>query len=195
MYGSKSKTPTHVLYALFAVIAFLLGNQAVTVYLDAVENTTEMLEIASIVLEQSMSLPLRLSVAREALLGGLVGVGVVAMLWLYFVFAAEQTRPGEEHGTARWGTMAEASRYANHKNPDRNIILSKNIRMTMDRPRDLDYDRNLNVLVIGGSGSGKTAFILTPNALQYQDSYVFTTRSPLCCPSWGRAFWTTAIGC
>ena len=188
MYGSKSKTPTHVLYALFAVIAFLLGNQAVSVYREAAQNTTDMLEIASIVLEQSMSLPLHLSVAREALLGGLAGVGVVAMLWLYFVFAAEPFRPGEEHGTARWGTLAEASRYANHKNPARNIILSKNIRMTMDRPKDLDYDRNLNVLVIGGSGSGKTAFILTPNALQYQDSYVFTDPKSTLLPKLGQGF-------
>lgn len=188
MYGSKRKTPTHVLYALFAVIALLLGNQAVTVYREAAQNTTDLLEILSYVLEQSMSLPLRLSVTREALLGGLAGVCIVAMLWLYFVFAAEPFRPGEEHGTARWGTMAEASRYANHKNPDRNIILSKNIRMTYDRPKNLDYDRNLNVLVIGGSGSGKTAFILTPNALQYEGSYVFTDPKSTLLPKLGQGF-------
>lgn len=188
MYGSKNKTLTHVLYVIFAVIAFLLGNQAVSLYQEVSQRTTDWLEIASYVLEQSMTLPLRLSASREALLGGLGGIGAVALLWLYFVFAAEATRPGEEHGSARWGTLPEASRYANHKDPRRNIVLSAHIRMTMDRPKNPDYDRNLNVLIIGGSGSGKTAFILTPNALQYEGSYVFTDPKSTLLPRLGQGF-------
>lgn len=188
MYGNNNKTLTNVFYGLFAVLAFLLGNQAVVLYREASSRTTDVLEITGYVMEQSMSFPLHLSSSKEALLGGIGGAAVVALLWLYFVFSADVTRPGEEHGTARWGTVAEARRYANHKDKQRNIILSKHIRMTMDRPQNPDFDRNLNVAVIGGSGSGKTVRILTPNALQYTGSYVFTDPKSTLLPKLGQGF-------
>ena len=188
MYGSKDNRLTHVVYAVFAVLAAALGNAGVTLYQEVSQRTKDVLEIADYVINHITAFPPHLSVSSAALLGALIGALVVATLWVCFVYAADPTRPGEEHGTARWGTLAEASRYANHENPARNVILSKHIRMTMDRPKNLDFDRNLNVLVIGGSGSGKTAFILTPNALQYEGSYVFTDPKSTLLPKLGQGF-------
>ena len=66
MYGSKNKTLTHVLYVIFAVIAFLLGNQAVSLCQEVSQRTGDWLEIASYVLKQSTTLPCSLRCPAES---------------------------------------------------------------------------------------------------------------------------------
>ena len=79
-----------------------------------------------------------------------------------------------EYGSARWGTRKDIKPFIN---PDfkQNVILTRTEFLTMEsRPKDLKYARNKNVLVIGGSGSGKTRFFIQPNLLQMHSSYVVT---------------------
>ncbi len=87
---------------------------------------------------------------------------------------AKKYRHNEEYGSARWGTHADIEPYMD-PNFQNNVILSKTERITMNsRPKNPKYARNKNVLVVGGSGSGKTRFVLKPNLLQMHSSYVVT---------------------
>jgi type IV secretion system protein VirD4 len=92
---------------------------------------------------------------------------------------AKKFRKDIEHGSARWGTPADIKPFM-AKNPDDNIILTATEGLTMNpRPPNPAYARNKNMLVIGGSGSGKTRFVLKPNLMQcksesYPVSFVVT---------------------
>ena len=75
---------------------------------------------------------------------------------------AKKYRKGEEYGSARWGTAKDIAPYID-PNFDNNILLTQTERLTMNnRPKDPKTARNKNVLVIGGSGSGKTRFFVKP---------------------------------
>ena len=87
---------------------------------------------------------------------------------------AKKYRHGMEYGSARWGTPKDIEPFMAPKFAD-NIILTKTERLMMsNRPSDPKNARNKNVLVVGGSGSGKTRFWLKPNLLQCHSSYVVT---------------------
>lgn len=91
-------------------------------------------------------------------------------VYCYLLDQADR-RPGGEHGSAHWGNAGELNeRYRNRKDPWQEIILSQNIRLSND---SYQHQRNLHVVVIGGSGSGKTRFFVKPNALQCSGSYFF----------------------
>jgi type IV secretion system protein VirD4 len=78
-------------------------------------------------------------------------------------------RKGEEHGSAKWGDPKQLCRkYADKSKPD-NILLSQNVRIGLDGRK---HRRNLNVMVVGGSGSGKTRFYAKPNVMQCNTSFV-----------------------
>ena len=87
---------------------------------------------------------------------------------------AKKYRHNVEYGSARWGTAKDIEPFMAPKFED-NVILTKTERLMMsNRPKNPKYARNKNVLVVGGSGSGKTAFWLKPNLLQMHSSYVVT---------------------
>ena len=78
-------------------------------------------------------------------------------------------RKGEEHGSAKWGDPRQICRKYAEKEKSRNIILTQNVRIGLDGRK---HRRNLNVLVVGGSGAGKTRFYAKPNVMQANTSYV-----------------------
>ena len=87
---------------------------------------------------------------------------------------AKKYRKGIEYGSARWGTAADIAPYVDPV-PDWNIPLTRTESLTMNsRPKQPKYARNKNILVIGGSGSGKTRFFVKPNLMQMHSSYVVT---------------------
>lgn len=87
---------------------------------------------------------------------------------------AKKYRHNVEYGSARWGTAKDIEPFVASKFED-NVILTKTERLMMNsRPKNPKYARNKNVLIVGGSGSGKTAFWLKPNLLQMHSSYVVT---------------------
>ncbi len=113
------------------------------------------------------------------LLVGLV-CGVLLRVAVYYKAKnAKKFRRNMEYGTARWGTAADIAPYIAPAFED-NIILTQTERLTMNnRPKDPKTARNKNVLIVGGSGSGKTRFFLTPNLMQctsktYPVSFVVT---------------------
>lgn len=108
----------------------------------------------------------------------LIGIagGVIIKLAIYIKGKdAKKYRKGCEYGSARWGNAEDIKPYMADKFED-NVILTETERLTMDgRPKaGPKYARNKNILVIGGSGSGKTRFYVKPNLLQMHSSYVVT---------------------
>ena len=107
----------------------------------------------------------------------LMGVGVAAII-KFIVYTkgknAKKFRQGKEYGSARWGTRKDIEPYVDEKFQN-NILLTQTERLTMNgRPANPKYARNKNVLVIGGSGSGKTRFYVKPNLMQMHSSYCVT---------------------
>ena len=103
---------------------------------------------------------------------------VVAVLIKFIVYTkgknAKKFRQGKEYGSARWGTKKDIEPYMDEKFQN-NILLTQTERLTMNgRPSNPKYARNKNVLVIGGSGSGKTRFYVKPNLMQMHSSYCVT---------------------
>ena len=108
------------------------------------------------------------------LLIGIVG-GVTLRLVVYFKAKnAKKFRQGVEYGSARWGNAKDIEPYVDPVF-ENNVILTETERLMMSgRPKQPKYARNKNILVIGGSGSGKTRFFVKPNLMQMHSSYVVT---------------------
>ena len=116
-----------------------------------------------------------LSMRRQALIGGLVGIFIVFFIIQNARDKKKKFRDGIEHGSARWGTPEELEALVD---PDfsKNIILSETERLRMTSMPKGMWQRacNKNVLVVGGSGSGKTSSFVKPNLMQCHSSYCIT---------------------
>ncbi len=106
-----------------------------------------------------------------------VGIGTAALVKAMIYFKgknAKKFRQGKEYGSARWGNAKDIEPYVDDKF-EKNILFTKTERLTMNGiPPNPKYARNKNVLVIGGSGSGKTRFYVKPNLMQMHSSYCVT---------------------
>lgn len=115
-----------------------------------------------------------LSFQPTDLLIGIAGAVVLRMAVYLKGKNAKKYRHGIEYGSARWGTAADIAPYMD-KDFFQNIPMTQTERITMaSRPKQPKYARNKNILVIGGSGSGKTRFFCKPSLLQAHSSYVCT---------------------
>ena len=107
----------------------------------------------------------------------LIGFAIAGMLRLVVYgksINGKKYRHGREYGSARWGTKKDIAPFT-APNFQSNVILTQTERLTMNnRPKDPKTARNKNVLIVGGSGSGKTRFWLKPNLMQCHSSYVVT---------------------
>ena len=108
------------------------------------------------------------------LLAGIAGVGIVRLAVYAKSKNTKKYRKGVEYGSARWGRPEDIAPYIDPV-PDWNIPLTRTESLTMtSRPKQPKYARNKNILVIGGSGSGKTRFFVKPSIMQMHSSYVIT---------------------
>ena len=107
----------------------------------------------------------------------LVGISVASLVKLIVYSKGKNKkkyRQGKEYGSARWGESKDIAPYIDPKF-ENNVLITNTERLTMNsRPKNPKYARNKNVLVIGGSGSGKTRFYVKPNLMQMHSSYVVT---------------------
>lgn len=105
---------------------------------------------------------------------GVVVAGLIKIIVYTKGKNAKKFRQGKEYGSARWGTKKDIEPYMDEKFQN-NILLTQTERLTMNgRPANPKYASNKNVLVIGGSGSGKTRFYVKPNLMQMHSSYCVT---------------------
>ncbi|QUO23645.1 DUF4368 domain-containing protein [Clostridiaceae bacterium Marseille-Q4143] len=110
---------------------------------------------------------------RDLLVGVGCGIGF-RMVVYYKAKNAKKFRQGVEYGSARWGTAKDIEPYVDPVF-ENNVLLTATERLMMSgRPKQPKYARNKNILVIGGSGSGKTRFFVKPNLMQMHSSYVVT---------------------
>ena len=110
---------------------------------------------------------------RDLLIGA--GCGIAHRLVVYYKAKnAKKFRHGKEYGSARWGNAKDIEPYMDSVF-ENNVLLTQTERLMMSgRPKQPKYARNKNILVIGGSGSGKTRFFVKPNLMQMHSSYVVT---------------------
>ena len=94
-------------------------------------------------------------------------VGGIALYWS----SRQNLRPGEEHGSARWGSVRELDRKYRDRDEEMNVILTKHLRMSLDGRK---HRRNLLQIVVGGSGSGKTRYVVKPNLMLANASFIVT---------------------
>ncbi len=118
----------------------------------------------------SFNNPFNISLNEYSLKTVLISLFLYLMCIGVYFSSRENRRPGEEHGSAKWGIVSQiAKRYADHKDKSKNLILSQIMRVGLDAKK---HRRNLNVLVVGGSGAGKTRFYAKPNIMQCNTSFI-----------------------
>ena len=119
---------------------------------------------------ESLNTPMRIKFNEYSLRSVLVFLFLYAMgIGVYFS-SRENRRPGEEHGSAKWGNVsAIARKYEDKENKKSNLIFTSRMRLGLNAKKHI---RNLNVLVVGGSGAGKTRFYAKPNIMQCNTSFI-----------------------
>ncbi len=114
--------------------------------------------------------PLQITFNEYSLKAVLIFLFLYAMGIGVYYASKENRRPGEEHGSAKWGNVFSVVRkYIDKKDISNNLILSQNMRLGLNAKK---HRRNLNVLVVGGSGAGKTRFYAKPNLMQSNTSFI-----------------------
>lgn len=102
-------------------------------------------------------------------------IGIFLLLYggaiLFYYTGQKNTRPGEEHGSASWGSVRELDKKYRDKDSSKNVILTQHLQMSMDGKM---HRRNLLQIIVGGSGSGKTRFLAKPNLMLANASFIVT---------------------
>ena len=102
-------------------------------------------------------------------------IGIFLLLYggaiLFYYTGQKNTRPGEEHGSASWGSVRELDKKYRDKDADKNVILTQHLQMSMNGKL---HRRNLLQIIVGGSGSGKTRFLAKPNLMLANASFIVT---------------------
>lgn len=118
-----------------------------------------------------------------------VGVATAVIARLVLIYKDKHRKKfaqDEEYGSARWGNAKDIEPYMDKKDFADNVLLTQSERLTMGKPPNVKYARNQNVLVVGGSGSGKTRFYVKPNLMQMHSSYVVTDPKGTTLPECGK---------
>lgn len=113
--------------------------------------------------------PLHVSFAGADVLGGFGGIALVLLIALYMYGARKPTRPGEEQGSARWAKTSEGRKFAGDRKTD--LLFTRTESLNLDSRKT---QRNLNALIIGSSGSGKSRYYVMPNLAQANTSFLVT---------------------
>ena len=156
------------------VIVFYLADKLAWLYRFCVgESAIERLGVLFLNFQMAFSNPILSLHIFDMAVGMITTVVIKAMVYLKGK-NAKKFRQGEEYGSARWGNQKDIAPFIDPVF-ENNILLTQTERLTMNsRPKQPKYARNKNVVVIGGSGSGKTRFFVKPNLMQLHSSYVLT---------------------
>ena len=162
----RSRKPTdYLLWVVFFVPLLWLAVALAQARSEA-GNLAQMLEILSALANAPFSVRWTENAPKLVLIVSIL----YPMCVIYYVTEQADLRPGGEYGTARWGNAKSLNRkYWDRRHPRSNYLFTQNVRMGMDSHK---HRHNLNVMVIGGSGAGKTRFYVKPNLMQSICSYI-----------------------
>ncbi|MEW4402905.1 VirD4-like conjugal transfer protein, CD1115 family [Enterococcus sp. AN402] len=173
---SRKLTNSTIITLIASCIVFYVGNryaeQLFSYKGQVFEHTSDAaLDMFSLI----KTSPFHLDTQAPSILTGLTLCVFVWIIWMYYIQRFETLRVGEESGSARWGTKKEGRKFLDKTDENNNLIFTENYGLALSRPKfNQELDRNLNVLVVGGSGSGKTFNYVTPNICQLNSSYFIT---------------------
>ena len=160
----KSFRDSAPVWALFSVPVIYFALAAATVY----EPGMSLLRLLPAVTELRLGRVRWTEYSMRAILLFLSAyVGGIALYWS----SRQNLRPGEEHGSARWGSVRELDRKYRDRDEEMNVILTRHLRMSLDGRK---HRRNLLQIVVGGSGSGKTRYVVKPNLMLANASFIVT---------------------
>ena len=164
MNRQENQKTIYILLAILSVFVIWLALMVAGCY----EEDIKLFELLDR-LTAAMNNPTHITLNEYSLKAVLIFLFLYAMgIGVYFS-SRENRRPGEEHGSARWGNVKSVVKRYMDKDSCKNIILSQNMRLGLNAKK---HRRNLNVLVVGGSGAGKTRFYAKPNLMQCNTSFI-----------------------
>lgn len=162
----RGRKPTDYLLWVILFIPVLWLAVALAQARSEAGNLAQMLEILSALANAPFSVRWTENAPKLVLIVSIL----YPMCVIYYVTEQADLRPGGEYGTARWGNAKSLNRkYRDRRHPRSNYLFTQNVRMGMDSHK---HRHNLNVMVIGGSGAGKTRFYVKPNLMQSICSYI-----------------------
>ena len=169
----KNRRSLIFIFILF-ILAFYFFNRSAGLYQSFFNLDENFLSKTSMTIDnlpnEIKTNPFKIYLDKISLISGTIGVLVLGLVYLYNTFGRNNYLVGTEHGSAKWGSEKDIKPFVD-KIEEKNIILTKTEKLSLDTRKTL---RNNNVLVIGGSGSGKTRFYVKPNLMQKHTSYVIT---------------------
>jgi hypothetical protein len=179
-------------FLFFSIIASLLvghlANRTALIFEGLTGNLVENINAAiDATIPALQNNPFMIGTSKTALISGAIGAACVWLIFLYNVFGAKNFMRGSEHGSARWGTAKDIKPLTDRE-PDMNIPLSATEQISVRKVKDFEADRNKNIVVVGGSGSGKTYSEIKPSLMQLHSSYVITDPKGTILPETGYLF-------
>jgi type IV secretion system protein VirD4 len=171
----KVKKSEVIIMLVLAVIAFVLTDRAAQLYIIS-GCGSDIINGLSYVFENYFTdFKFSMVFDKNVVIPSALASIAVCLAFAYYWSTQKNFMAGKEHGSARWGTAKDIKPFIDHKNPDNNIILSATEQLSLaPHMRNPLNNRNKNVVVIGGSGKGKSRFIAKPNLCQLNTSYVIT---------------------
>jgi len=162
----KSFRDSAPVWALFSIFVLYLAVLAAGGYEDGMN----IIDIMS-TFTKAMNAPFDIRFTRHTPKFMLIFLIIYAGALCVYYSSRQNRRPGEEHGSAKWGNVHEINRKYKDKDESKNVILTKNLRMSMNGKLHM---RNLLQIVVGGSGAGKTRFLVKPNIMLANASFICT---------------------
>lgn len=175
---NKKKEPLKIciyiiLMLLSCIIVIHIENQF-ALYSETHGNQNSISELSTILSDSMQHLknnPFDFKIYSSTVKWCLVYMSVVLFCVYYYLSNQRKTMYGKEKGSARWATAKEEKQFQDKKNDENNMILTNEVQMSMNTRQ---HRRNCNILVIGGSGTGKSRFVAKPNLMQANCSFVVT---------------------
>ena len=162
----KSFRDSAPVWALFSIFVLYLAVLAAGGYEDGMN----IIDIMS-TFTKAMNTPFDIRFTRHTPKFMLIFLIIYAGAICIYYSSRQNRRPGEEHGSAKWGNVHEINRKYKDKDESKNVILTKNLRMSMNGKLHM---RNLLQIIVGGSGAGKTRFLVKPNIMLANASFICT---------------------
>jgi type IV secretion system protein VirD4 len=195
---NKLRKSQYALWAVHVVVVSTLlyiGNRTFFLFLSPQYEAMPFLEkITTIFLqtvEEISNFTFHFSFEMKPLIGGGIFVISYGLFVLYKTFDEKKIRPGEEYGSAKWGKYRDIKAFMDKKK-NFNILLTKTESLSLSGRMKItgkdNFNRNKNVVVVGGAGSGKTRFYVKPNLMQMHSSYVVSDSKGLLLMETGKMF-------